>query len=110
MKRVNAITKGKASCITELIDRKAKRIMRGVDQAIDFASDKIDECNDAAEEIINSFANCAGGDDSSKLQSRFNAYADKIAEAERWTKQVERLKGLKDKLNAEVEIEDEDKK
>lgn len=107
MKRVNAITKGKASCITELIDRKAKRIMRGVDQAIDCASDKIDECNDAAEEIINSFATCAGSDETAALNTRINAYLDKVAEAEKWAAQVERLKVLKDKLNAEVVLEDE---
>lgn len=109
MKRVNAITKGKASCITDLIDRKAKRIMRAVEQAIDYASDKIDSCNDAAEEIINSFGNYAGAEDTTALQGQINVYLDKVAEAERWTKNVERLKALKAKLNAEVKIEEEDK-
>lgn len=109
MKRVNAITKGKASCITDLIDRKARRIMRAVEQAIDYASDKIDSCNDAAEEIINGFGSVAGSDDTAALQGKINAYLDKVSEAERWAKNVERLKALKDKLNAEVKIEEEEK-
>lgn len=107
MKRVNAITKGKASCLTELLDRKAKRIMRAVEQSIDCASDKVDACNDAAEEIINSFGEAAGAEDTSKLQDKINAYIDKVAESERWAKNIERLKALKDKLNAEVEITEE---
>lgn len=109
MKRVNAITKGKASCITDIIDRKAKRIMRAVEQAIDYASDKIDSCNDAAEEIINSFGNYAGAEDTTALQGQINVYLDKVAEAERWTKNVDRLKTLKEILNTEVKIEEKEK-
>lgn len=107
MKRVNAITKGKASCITDLIDRKARRIMRAVEQAIDCASDRVDSCNDAAEEIINGFGNVAGSEDTGALQGKINAYLDKVAEAESWARNVERLKALKDKLNTEVEITEE---
>ena len=107
MKRVNAITKGKASCITDLIDRKAKRIMRAVEQAIDCASDKVDSCKDSAEDIINSFGEYAGSDETMALQSRINTYLDKVAEAEGWADTVKRLKALKDKLNAEVEISEE---
>lgn len=107
MKRVNAITKGKASCITDLIDRKAKRIMRAVEQAIDCASDKADSCKDAAEEIINSFGSVAGSDDTAALQAKINFYLDKVAEAEAWTDNVKRLKTLKEKLNSEVELSEE---
>jgi len=109
MKRVNAITKGKASCITELVDRKAKRIMRGVDQAIDFASDKIDELNDAAEELINSLGDVAGNTDTSALATRINRYADTLSAIEDWTNTVKRLKTLKEKLNADVKLEDDEK-
>ena len=55
MKRVNAITKGKASFITDLVDRKAKRIMRAVEQAIDCAADKDDSFRSRAEEIPSDF-------------------------------------------------------
>lgn len=107
MKRVNAITKGKASCITDLIDRKAKRIMRAVEQAIDCASDKVDSCKDAAEEIINGFGEVSGADDTRALQSQINLYLDKVAEAESWADNVKRLKALKEKLNSEVELSEE---
>lgn len=49
----------------------------------------------------------AGAEDTSKLQDKINAYIDKVAEAEKWAKNIERLKALKDKLNAEVEIAEE---
>ena len=107
MKLVYAITRGKASSITELLDRKAKRVLRSVDQAIAYAEDKIDECKEAADEIINTFGEVAGGDDTDALQGKFNEYTDKIAESEEWAKQVERLKTLKEKLNSEVELEEE---
>lgn len=110
MKLVHAITRGKASSITELLDRKAKRIMRSVDQAIAYAEDKIYECKEAADEIINTFGEAAGGDDTDALQAKFNAYTDKIAESEEWERQAERFKLLKEKLNSEVEIEEEEKK
>ena len=109
MKRVNAITKGKASFITDLVDRKAKRIMRAVEQAIDCAADKADSFRSRAEEIINSFGLSAGADDSGALQCRINAYLDAIGNAEEWEKNVERLKNLKKALEAEVEIEEESK-
>ena len=107
MKRVNAITKGKASCITELLDRRAKRIMRSIEQAIDFASDKIDSCNDAAEEIIKSFGESAGCDDTCELKDKINAYLDKVDEANSWSVTVDRLQVLRNKLNEEVEITEE---
>ena len=109
MKLVYAITRGKASCITEILDRKAKRVMRSVDQAIAYAEDKIDECKEEADAIINTFGDVAGGDDSEALQAKFNAYTDKIAESEEWSKQAERLKLLKEKLNSEVTLEEEKK-
>ncbi len=107
MKRVNAITKGKASCITDLIDRKAKRIMRAVEQGIDYSSDMADACKDAAEEIINSFGDVAGPDHTEELQSKINDYLCKVAEAEKWAENIDRLKVLKEKLNEEVEISEE---
>ncbi len=106
MKLVHAITKGKANCITELLDRKAKRIMRNVDQAISYAEDKVCECQETADEILNTFGEVAGGDDTAALNAKMNDYTEKVAEAEEWEKQVVRLKALKAKLDSEVTIEE----
>lgn len=107
MKLVYAIIKGKAFSLTELFDRKAKRILRSVDQAIAYAEDKAYECKLAADEVINTFGECASGDDTDALNAKFNAYTEKLAEAEEWEKQVQRFNTLKDKLNSEVTIEEE---
>ena len=107
MKKVNAIAKGKASCITDLLNRKANRIMRGVEQAIDFAADQIEDCKDAAEKVINSLGEVAESGMTSTLQSRINAYCDKMAQAEEWEAQLTRLKDLKKKLEEDVKIEEE---
>lgn len=109
MKRVNAISKGKSSFISDLIDRKAKRIMRQVEQAIDYAADKVEELKDIAEAILNSFGDYAEASQTSSLQSRINAYTDKVAEVEEWEAQLERLKALKAKLEEEVKIDEENK-
>ena len=107
MKRVNAIAKGKATCITDLLNRKANRIMRGVEQAIDFAADKIEDCKEAAESVINSLGEVADSGMTATLQSRINDYCNKIAQAEEWEAQLARLKDLKKKLEADVKVEEE---
>lgn len=108
MKRVEAIAKGKCSSLSAFLNRKAKRIMRGVEQAIDYASDKIEECNDAAQKAINDLGLVADAGDSCGLQSYINKYLDKIAAKENWEKQLARLKELKKELEADVKLEDED--
>ena len=107
MKRVEAIAKGKSSCITDLLNRKAKRIMRGVEQAIDYAADKIEESKDCIEAAINKFADVADSGMSDKLQININRYADLVANKEQWEAQYKRLVELKKALEADVKVEEE---
>lgn len=107
MKRVEAIAKGKASCITDLLNRKAKRIMRGVEQAIDYAADKIEEYSDQVEKVINTFGTVADSGMSDSLQSYINKYCDVVVAKEKWQDQLSRLKDLKAKLEEDVKIEEE---
>lgn len=108
MKRVNAITRCKG-LLAETLDRKANRILRQVNQAIDAAKDKAADLEEKAEEVINSLGSVAGSDQTSALQDKLNKYLDVCNEAEQYKKVVARLEGLKEKLNADVEVvEDED--
>lgn len=107
MKRVEAIAKGKASCITDLLNRKAKRIMRGVDSAIDYAADKVEEYNDLVEKSINDLASAAESGMSEALQCKINKYADLVGTKECWESQLARLKDLKKALEADVKVDEE---
>lgn len=107
MKRVEAIAKGKASCITDLLNRKAKRIMRGVEQAIDYAADKVEEYNDLVEKSINDLASAAESGMSDALQCRINKYTDLVGTKEGWEAQLTRLKDLKKALEADVKVDEE---
>lgn len=107
MKRVEAIAKGKASCITDLLNRKAKRIMRGVEQAIDYAADKVEEYNDLIEKSINAFGEAAESGMSEALQCKINKYADLVGTKEGWEAQLVRLKDLKKTLEADVKVDEE---
>lgn len=107
MKRVEAIAKGKSSCITDLLNRKAKRIMRGVEQAIDYAADKVEEYKDSIESAINAFAGASESGMSDKLQSYINRYTDLVAAKEGWEAQYKRLTELKAKLEEDVKVDDE---
>ena len=106
MKRVDAIAKGKAKCLTDIFKRKSNRILRSVQQAIDFAEDKISETADKAEEILESFGSYAESTQTSCLQSRINAYCDAVAEADEWQKQLVRLQDLEKMLKEEVELDE----
>lgn len=107
MKRVEAIAKGKASCITDLLNRKAKRIMRGVEQAIDYAADKVEEYNDLIEKAINAFGSVAESGMSDALQCKINKYTDLVGTKEGWEFQLARLKDLKKALEADVKVDEE---
>jgi len=107
IKRIAAIVKGKASCITELFERKAKRIMRAVEQSIDYAADMAASYREKAEAIIDTFGDYASSTDTNALESRINQYTDAINSAEEWEAQQRRFEELKEKLNADVTVDDE---
>jgi len=107
MKRVDAIAKGKSKCLTDIFKRKSNRIMRAVQQAIDFAQDKIEELNDKAEELLESFGSYAESSQTTYLQGCINKYTDVIAEVEAWEKQLARLQDLEKKLKEEVKLDEE---
>lgn len=105
MKRIDAIVKGTGSLVSSLINRKASRVMRAVEQAIAFAEDKADYYNDAAEEQMNSFGNYAGAEQSEYLSESINAYLSKVKSGKEWSDAIVILKELKAKLNAEVKVD-----
>lgn len=107
MKRIDCIIKGKASKITDILSRKSKRIMRGVETAIDYAADKVEEYNDLQEKAIDQLGCAAESGMSDALQSRINCYLDMARNKEEWQNQLSRLKDLKAKLEEDVELAEE---
>ena len=67
MKRVNAITRCKG-IIAEKLDRKAARILRQVNQALDAAEDELANLSEKEEDLINSLGSVAGSEQTSELQ------------------------------------------
>lgn len=101
MKRVNFITKN-GGVMTEVFDRKAKRIVRQVEQAIDSAKDHASDCRERAEEIMNSLGEVAGSDQTAQLQDRLNGYIEAMDCAENAINTAKILEGLLKKLNEDV--------
>ena len=107
MKRVDAIAMGKAQKTTESIERKSKRIMRAVEQAIDYSRDKIDATDDKLNTLMDSLGEVSTADGTSGLQTRINRYAEVLSEQEAWEEQLNRLLNLKENLLADVDIKEE---
>jgi hypothetical protein len=109
MKRIDAVIKGKATQMTDTLTRKAARILRNVDQAIDWAEDQLEMQNERAEALINSLGTVADGSCTRECSDRINSYIDTVKMADEWKKSIAILNNLKEKLNAEVEVEEEKK-
>jgi len=105
-KRINAITKNLGGVLAEVLDRKAARIKRGVEQAQADALDNAANCREEAMEVINNLGEVAGAKDTPALQGALNKYLEKVAESEQWDKVSDRLEALKGILEEEVEVED----
>lgn len=107
MKRINAITRGKG-ILASVLDRRAKRLDRQVCQAIDAAKDKADELREKAEELINKMGKKTDAEQTHDLQDLLNSYVNTLNEAELYDKAVEHLTELKEKLQEDVEVINED--
>lgn len=105
MKRVNAIVKAVGK-ISEIFVRKAERILRGVQSAIDCAKDNAAEAREAAYDLMNSLGDASSKDDSGKLQNILNEYAAKMEEADRWDNYARYFEELKEKLNEDIPVEE----
>lgn len=105
MRRIDAILKVKDK-LTEMFDRKAARILRGVDQAIACAKDDADEARDAAKDIMEKLGNASAKDQTANLQSLLNDYNDKIQEAKAAEEAAANFEELKKTLLENVEVED----
>lgn len=103
-KRINAITRC-VGILKEVLDRKAERINRGIEQAKADALDNSVACKEDAMEIINGLGKIAGARDTEALAYAFNSYAEKMEEADRWEALAKRFDTLKATLEEEVEIE-----
>lgn len=109
VKRIDAITRCKGA-IADVLNRKSARINRQVEQAIDMAKDKSQDALEAADEVMNSFGEAAGSQQTSALSERINKYKDKVAEAREWAEVAAILEELKGRLQEEVEVEEEEEK
>ena len=108
MTRLDYIVKGVKGTLSEVFGFRKKRIERTIDATIDFAGEKVVECENQAVEIINQFkdvADCEKG-----INEKVNLYIDKMAEAESFRNSEKYLKQLKEILAQEVEVEPESEK
>lgn len=108
VKRINAITRS-LGVISEVLDRKAARIKRGVEQAQADALDNEANCREEALEIVNGLGEVAGAKDTAELQESINNYLQKVQEADDWAAVAKKLEGLKAVLEEEVEVEEKEK-
>lgn len=104
-KRINAITRS-LGVLSEVLDRKAARIKRGVEQAQADALDNAAAAREEALEIVNGLGEVAGAKDTDGLKDALNNYIAKMQEAEDWDAVAKRFDTLKAVLEEEVEVED----
>ena len=103
--RLNALIKC-VGVITEVFTRKANRVLRAVDQAIDCAKDSADEARCKAAEELKKLGDATSYSDSGKLKEILCNYGKNIEEAERWDRYAGYYEKLKEQLNEEVEVEE----
>lgn len=72
----------------------------------DCTADKVSECKEKAEDILNSLGAYAGADQTKELQERLNAYNQAIQDAAEYTSASGNFTALLSKLDEEVEIEE----
>ena len=103
-KRINAITRS-LGVLAEVLDRKAARINRGIEQAQADALDNAAACREEALEIVNGLGAVAGARDTEALKDALNKYTAKMQEAEDWDAVAKKFEDLKAVLEEEVEVE-----
>lgn len=103
-KRINAITRS-LGVLAEVLDRKAARINRGIEQAQADALDNAAACREEALEIVNGLGEVAGAKDTEALKDALNNYTAKMQEAEDWDAIAKKFENLKAVLEEEVEVE-----
>lgn len=106
MKRIDAIIKGKASCLTDFLGRKSARILRNVESAIAQAEDEIETLNVKADSTISDLAGVAEASQTSSCATVLNRYIDTIKDVHAWEETLEILRSLKECLNEEVELKE----
>lgn len=109
VKRIDAIVKCIGNSISDMLQRKAKRILRDLDDAIANNSDEADKAELEAEAYVNKLGDAATMDDRSKRAVIFNKYCACLEEAERRKKYNKYLEDLKKKLDEDVEVEEAEK-
>ena len=106
MKRIDAIIKGKASCLTDFLGRKSARILRNIESAIAQSEDEIEALKEKADSTINALADVAEASQTSSCATVLNNYVDIIKDVHAWEETLEALHGLKERLNEEVELKE----
>ena len=101
MKRITAITKCNG-VLSEVLDRKAKRIKRAIEQMADCADDTAAELEEKAEDIINSLGKVADAGNSDVLASKLNEYNRAVEDAKLARNSAVNFRNLLVKLDEEV--------
>lgn len=109
VKRIDAIVKCITGTITNLMERKAKRILRDLEDFASNNADDIDKAELEAEALINKLGDAATADDRVERGKIFNEYCKKMEEIERRKRYATYIETLKKKLNEEVEVEEPEK-
>lgn len=104
MKKVDAIVRRKATGTEDAMNRRAQRLMRNVENAIAFAEDKVDECEECAEKTLSSLGYQY---DTTNTSNVINNYIENVKELNAWKDSLEILKDLYKRLSEDVEVEDE---
>ena len=101
MKRIDAIIKCKG-VVSEVFNRKAKRIRRAVEQIADAADDKAVEYEEKADELLNRLGDYAGSEQTAGLQDILNKWNCSIQDAKSCRESAKNFRALLKKLDEEV--------
>lgn len=104
MKLIDFIVNPADGVLTEVLKRKAKRIERNVEQAIETCEDEIDELKEQNLVVLKSLGEVADASSASKMADVFSKICtneEKIAQKERC---IQYLKNVRAELNKEVDI------
>lgn len=108
MKRIDYIVRGVKGVLKDTFNFREKKVIRTVEDAIDYADEQTFEMERQAVEIINSIKDVA--DNKDKIIEKLNQYIDVMEKVEGYKRSKAHLEKVQELFNEEIEIEVEDEK